>query len=191
MDCQKKQKEIYKGTPQDRCIHKDAETYKEIVTDEICASCPVRMLPREEKVSCDRNFIDVKQINLPVIEPNGYPSCPFRYESTEGKACSITNLPVTQEICTRCDSETREREATTGQKATNYFGAIRRWVAHGCPTRTPEEVQKLFDEHCSGCARYDKEKHACINCGCSVNSSSSPLSNKLAMGTERCPLGRF
>ncbi len=189
MDCQKRQSEVYKGTPQLRCINPQSTNHKQLVVLEQCAGCPVRVLLRNQ----DTRKVDpeTRQI-LPVLnQQEGYPPCPFRFAGREGLTCSITNLPVNEEICGRCEADTREHEATAGEKVTNYFGALRRWAAHGCPTRTMEEREQLFNNNCKGCDRFDPEAHACKNCGCKVSAGGTPLTNKLAMATEHCPLGRF
>jgi hypothetical protein len=189
--CDKRQQENYKGTERLRCIQPTASQYLQIIELTECHDCPVRQF--KAKAPCEDNKFKEAPIKLPLAdEVPGYPQCPFRYESSqEGLKCSITKLPVTEEICNRCDAETREREATLGDKAKNYFGAVRRWVASGSPTRTEGEIRELFENHCQNCDRYDPVKHACKNCGCSISTDSSPLSNKLAMKTEHCPLGRF
>lgn len=227
-ECSKRQHEIYKGTPQDRCLHTEATTYLQIVTEPVCDSCPVRQFA--SKGSCPacktpaplppknptpphvelppgahyigdyhdlkRTFGHPDHYPVPVLETlPEYPQCPFRFKGKTGLMCSITNLGVTPEICKRCTETTvveeRKNQAKLGSKIYNYFGAIRRWVASGRPTRTKEEVAKLFEEHCKVCDRYDPEKHACKNCGCAVAKEGDPLDNKLAMATEHCPLGRF
>lgn len=189
MECIKRQNENYKGTPQTRCINPNADTFKELVVLQQCEACPVKVLLKN-KVPCGQQR--EPKLLLPVLnQQEGYPACPFRYEGKGNLMCSITSLPVDREICGRCDAETREHEATLGDKIGNYFGAVRRWVASGRPTRTPEEITTLFNDHCSGCDRYDKKTHSCKNCGCKVTTDLSPLSNKLAMATEHCPLGRF
>jgi hypothetical protein len=202
VDCRKRQKEIYKGTEQNRCINKEAELHLEIVDMDQCAACPVRVLMQQGAKPCEANRLiaqeqkirEQKANQLLVINPQDgdYPQCPFRYEhKSNNQYCSITGLEVNPEICNRCDAETREHEAEFGDKVKNYFGAIRRWVAMGRPTRSQEEINELFENHCKGCERYDKEKHACKNCGCTVSTDSHPLANKLAMKSEHCPLGRF
>jgi len=189
VDCLKKQKEIYKGTPQHRCINRESELFQQVVLPIQCETCPVQKLRHKKPLPC---LEQLQKNQLPVIEPqDGYPTCPYRYASKSGMSCSITSLPVDQEICGRCEEGTRKHEAKFGEKVINYFGAVRRWVASGRPARTQEEVEQLFEEHCKGCERYDKVKHACKNCGCTVSTDSSPLANKLAMATEHCPLGRF
>jgi len=198
-DCNKRQNEVFKGTPQLRCINKKADQYLEIVNLPICEACPVREMKGKVK-KCKQTLIPipaVKQKSMVNREDEGYPQCPFRFEGNKNLYCSITELPVTPEICHRCDKETREREADfdlLGRLAStpDYLGAIRRWVASGSPRRTEEEMEKIFNEHCgNGCGRYDPEKHACKNCGCGVSTGSSALKNKLVMKTEHCPLGRF
>jgi hypothetical protein len=204
VDCNKRQKEVYKGTERYRCIHPESEFTKEVIPEAVCLACPLvkmKILSCKEaqKKAEQEQWIEAsrqpkKENQLPVLNLQpGYPECPFRYGvGTAGaQKCSITNLPVDREICGRCDAETRERSASFGEKVVNYFGAIRRWVASGRPTRSQEEIESLFESHCKDCDRYDKDKHACKNCGCSVSTDSEPLGNKLAMETEHCPLGRF
>ena len=197
VDCNKQQKELYKGTQQIRCVHPEAETRMEIVAPSVCEACPLANLVKikkcgekpKPKPAPQKSSL---QIQLPVLDPQSpYPACPFRYESAKGTTCSVTNLQVDPEICNRCDADVREHSASFGEKVTNYFGAIRRWAALGKPTRSQEEINILYEDHCKKCERYDEKKHACKNCGCSVSTDSSPLSNKLAMASEHCPLGRF
>ena len=188
VDCIKKQNENYKGTKQTRCINRDSDLFKQLVIPEQCAGCPVLMLRKQKPAPC---LEQLQKPMPPVIEPSGYPACPFRYESKTGLKCSMTNLPVDLEICGRCDEGTREQEAKLGTKVRNYFGAVRRWVANGRPSRSEEEIEKLFETHCKDCERYDEKRHACKNCGCTVSTDASPLANKLAMASEGCPLGRF
>ena len=215
VECTRLQNEVYKGTAQGRCINKQSDLFREIVVPEQCAACQVRMEKKPKRTPCvelarmmERNEEGERikaqiraqvqaqvQNQLLVIEPqsgDGPTTCPYRYPGKEHKTlCSMTGLPVTEEVCRRCDKETREHEAKFGEKVKNYFGAVRRWIANGRPSRSQEEINKLFKENCESCDRYDPEKHACKNCGCAVSNDSSPLSNKLAMASERCPLGRF
>lgn len=191
-DCSKRQVEVYKGTSQFRCINSQAEQYREVVSVSACSACPVRKLLKHPKESCVKVHKESALIPLTVLNhQEGFPDCPFRYQGDKSFVCQITSLPVDRETCGRCERETVENIATFGDKVANYFGAVRFWVANGRPTRTKEEIEALFADHCSQCDRYDKQKHACKNCGCKVSTESTPLTNKLAMGTERCPLGRF
>ncbi len=190
VDCKKQQKEVVNGLHQIRCIHPEAETYRQVVPSAICEACPlVQLRVKTCKERSKPTSIKLGQLPIIEIEGNVYPECPFRYGGSP--QCSITGLPVTPEICNRCEAETREHSASFGESVKNYFGAVRRWVASGRPTRSEKEIEQLFNEHCKGCDRYDPVKHACKSCGCQVSVDSSPLSNKLAMATEHCPIGRF
>lgn len=206
VDCNKRQREVFKGTERHRCIHPEAPTQGEIVPLEVCEACPLAKLVKavpckdKHKEQLKVKFasgIQVPQFNnpLPVLESPEYPQCPYRYKGTDGHMCSITNLGVDPQICHRCHDmtivEEKKNQAKLGTKVMNYFGAIRRWVASGRPTRTKEEIQHLFDTHCKGCEMYDAVKHACKSCGCNVSQDGDPLDNKLAMATEHCPLGRW
>jgi len=193
--CNKRQKEIDNGELRHRCIHKEHPEYLEIVHPAVCEACPLAKMLK--LAPCKDKAKPPTENATPVLHTAiGYPPCPYRYpDEDENLKCSITGLEVTSEICNRCDFDTK-REAknmpSLGQRAKNYFGAIRRWVAKGRPTRTQEEIDDLFEKHCGNdCERYDKEKHACKSCGCNISSDASPLGNKLAMATEHCPLGRF
>lgn len=195
-DCSKRQRELYKGEERHRCIHPEAETKGQFVTEPVCEQCPLVVLKiktcKEKQKEAKVSF--ATQHSLPVID-EGYPQCPYRFNGNEGKSCAITGLAVTADICNRCNEitmvEEKKNQASLGKKVVNYFGAVRRWVASGRPTRTPEEIKAIFEEHCSKCEMYDKKNHSCKSCGCSVASGGDPLNNKLAMKTERCPLGRW
>lgn len=68
-----------------------------------------------------------------------------------------------------------------------YVRAIARWVAKGRPTRSKELVAFILETHCHQCPLFNHEHQACSPCGCSVNSQTQALWNKLAMATEECP----
>lgn len=76
-------------------------------------------------------------------------------------------------------------------KVMNYFAAVRKWVAAGKPVRTEQEIQEIYEKHCSKCSMFDKERQVCNSCGCPASTNQPPLRNKLAMATEECPLGQF
>ncbi|RKZ94322.1 MAG: hypothetical protein DRQ40_06095, partial [Gammaproteobacteria bacterium] len=191
VNCIKRQKENYKGTNQCRCINKKAGLFRQIVTDEQCASCPVEVARPTAPVPCGELAkqqvvaIGLEAGSSPtgIVAHDGFPKCPFRFDKGGEYQCSMTNLAVDPEMCNKCDSDTREHAATLGEKMVNYFGAVRRWVANGRPSRQKEQIIELFENHCQQCDRYDKQKHACKNCGCRVSVDSSPLTNKLGMAT--------
>lgn len=83
-------------------------------------------------------------------------------------------------------------------RAANYAKAVTRWAAAGKPERTDAEVDYLFREFCQPCEMLVNGK--CTGCGCPVKPTSEEskngvisksLLNKLRMGTERCPIGKW
>lgn len=73
-------------------------------------------------------------------------------------------------------------------KAATYTRAVARWIAAGRPVRSPEQLGRLLPV-CHACEQYDPHALACDVCGCPLNDQQQPLTNKLAMATEQCPLG--
>lgn len=183
-DCIKRQRERVEGQPQHRCINRQAEKYLTIVQEHDCGSCPVRMLL--SKKGCSEKLSPA--IQLPVIQ-DGFRACSLR---TAGK-CTVTGLGVTPEQCERCVGETMAEATSAGftTKALSYMDAIKVWIQKGRPRRSPEEVEAIFNEHCSKCERFDAASKSCKSCGCAVAASGHPLANKISMATEKCPLGRW
>jgi hypothetical protein len=68
---------------------------------------------------------------------------------------------------------------------------VKVWIQKGRPRRSAEEVDKIFNDHCSKCERFSKELNSCMSCGCIVAATGHPLNNKISMATESCPLGRW
>lgn len=73
------------------------------------------------------------------------------------------------------------------RRSMNYAEAVTGWVAAGRPERSAEETQRIFQQHCSKCAWYDKEKQICRGCGCKVTNVGHPMLNKIKMATQHCP----
>ena len=46
IDCTKAQIEYVTGGPQCRCVHPQAEAFKQIVSEDVCGSCPLRIARR-------------------------------------------------------------------------------------------------------------------------------------------------
>lgn len=76
-------------------------------------------------------------------------------------------------------------------RAGNYAEALKRWAAKGFLTRSKEEIDRLFEKHCSVCDAYDPNRQICLDCGCRVAKHGLPVFNKLALATESCPRGYF
>jgi hypothetical protein len=68
-----------------------------------------------------------------------------------------------------------------------YSRAVGRWIAAGRPVREEEEVQRIYQTLCQPCEHFDAGRGICKTCGCRVWEQGSSLTNKIRMGTERCP----
>lgn len=190
-ECSKRQREVNLGVEQHRCINREAETFRELVVIEQCDVCPVKKLLPQKKPCNVQPCKSCGQSATLDLYREGWPPCVYRQFQGEQAVCQVTGLPVDHDICNRCDETAREKTAGWGDKFVTYPAAIRKWVASGCPVRTEEEVQEIFETHCSKCDRFDKGNQACLACGCSISLGGNPLTNKLKMATEECPLGRF
>jgi len=180
--CTKKQREVQvDGKEIDRCVNQKSQVFLAVVDNSFCSMCPVR-------AACASR--EPKATNPATNLPN-YPTCEHRVWHKNEPRCGVTGLPVDADQCNRCEEETRERVAKLGDKLIGYASAIKKWVAAGRPTRSEEEQKKILEDHCLKCEMYDREKDSCKNCGCSLAQTGNPLTSKLAMGTESCPLGRW
>lgn len=72
----------------------------------------------------------------------------------------------------------------------HYAKAVGNWVVGGMPKRTPEQIANIL-EICKQCSLYDSQRQICTRCGCRATKSSSAWVNKIAMGTEVCPQGKW
>ncbi len=99
------------------------------------------------------------------------------------------NIPDLQPIAERLAEETGDPSILT--KTAHYSAALFRWSLAGFPTRSKEEVARIYTEHCQPCKKFDPEAGACTFCGCPVKAEGMAIGNKAAMGTEECPLGKW
>ena len=97
------------------------------------------------------------------------------------------NCPKSPELLAMV-SEAQQRLGI-GDKAKHYAAALARWAWAGFPTRPPAEVERIYRECCKPCEHYDNG--GCKLCGCCVSRKRLAIRNKLAMGTESCPIGRW
>ena len=107
-------------------------------------------------------------------------------ESLRCKACGYqARKPRT---IRRCDASGPETDEPIGiiQQASSYAIALAKWIAAGRPTRSQEQIDAILATHCGPCEHFKNE--ACNQCGCKVNKHHAAWRNKLAMGTEACPL---
>jgi hypothetical protein len=185
-DCSRRQVERRGDETAHRCVHSKADTFGTIVESPTCAACPLRVFIEKKKEKPTPHM-------LPVLndDPSAFPSCEFRHSNRVERTCGMTNLPVTAEHCNRCAKDTVVNAKTIMGKVISYATAVRKWTGAGMPTRTQEEIEQLYDEHCSKCSMYDKVNGVCNSCGCPANKDQPAIRNKLKMATEQCPLGRF
>ncbi len=66
IDCTKAQVEYRKGGPQCRCVHPQADAFKQIVSEDICAGCPLRIA---RKIKLPENAIGSLSISDGIPEP--------------------------------------------------------------------------------------------------------------------------
>ncbi len=84
-----------------------------------------------------------------------------------------------------------------------YARAVQRWIDAGRPNRTDEEIERIFRDYCEACPYLKESRCTHKNCGCQIRNSTkdkipflswlipSAMLNKLRMGTEVCPDGRW
>ena len=99
---------------------------------------------------------------------------------------SEVNTPATIETFKR------ERCSVTPsvlKRVLSYKKALTKWRRAGSPSRTDEEVKKIYEEHCSSCACLKKSAYGewCSCCGCGIKKAGGVM-NKLHFATEGCPL---
>lgn len=71
--------------------------------------------------------------------------------------------------------------------AYRYGRALSRWIKAGRPARSEDEIFGIFTAYCEECEHFEHDYGRCEICGCHVGTVQSPLLNKIAMATERCP----
>jgi hypothetical protein len=127
--CSKRQREKIEGKMFHRCIHPESEQRGEIVPDAVCAACPlvkakVKMCKDAKKEARNAYYLARKKEQQSADGPEGtlheapgFPQCPYRYNNAQGQLlCSITKLPVTPDICNRCEADTRQQTKVGGPR---------------------------------------------------------------------------
>ncbi|MDD3470503.1 MAG: glycosyltransferase family 92 protein [Thermoguttaceae bacterium] len=123
--------------------------------------------------------------------------------------CRTHSIPIPEHLCFRREDSTKEYNTpisgalavhTVGEgglsmeifkRVGNYTRAITRWIKAGRPVRSSEEIGNIYVEHCSECEHRNRSSSTCCYCGCHVSTGSQPMLNKIAMGTEGCPIQRW
>lgn len=88
-------------------------------------------------------------------------------------------------------SETTPNDTSLMIRVFRYTRALSRWIKAGRPVRNEDEILGIFTTYCQGCDSLDNESSRCHECGCHIGTTKSPLMNKIAMGTEHCPLKKW
>lgn len=124
------------------------------------------------------------------------PNCATRHNVRGGEArkciCGTVREASGQVVADRMPAEQRldvNYDRSSG-KVVRWGKAIKRWIKFGRPTRNRRQVRRIW-RICRRCpsGMYDRETQTCTVCECRVNLSRRAMLNKLAMGTEECPLG--
>lgn len=77
------------------------------------------------------------------------------------------------------------------RRAVSYTEAVIEWTAAGRPEQSDKDVRRIFEEHCKPCKRFDSDRQRCLDCGCRVAEDGHVLFNKIKMGTQHCPRGKW
>lgn len=89
--------------------------------------------------------------------------------------------------CSAAESTSIPQPPSLLRRTMTYAEAVTGWVAAGRPERSDEETRRIFQEYCSTCNWYDKERHICRGCGCRASEGGSAVFNKIRMATQHCP----
>ena len=93
-------------------------------------------------------------------------------------------------------------QASNIKKVWTYAKALARWAKAGYPIRTQEQAQAIFDTYCKKCEYFNGKMCRHLNCGCRISGQyktpptllgqvRKALSDKLTMGTEKCPENKW
>ncbi len=117
--------------------------------------------------------------------------CDYVYKLAADKppVRNCPNAPDLKPAAERLAAETGDPSIL--EKMAHYAVAIARWMAAGCPVRSPDEVERIYTEYCLPCERWDPEADACGICGCGVHAKGWAVRNLIAMLTERCHEGKW
>ena len=97
---------------------------------------------------------------------------------------NFINLPHYLETLT-IETLQKVHTITFSERVKRFIHARAKWIKAGKPTRTLDEVRKLYDEKCSVCLQFNSD--SCNVCGCRIKRNTLLL-NKLAWATESCAL---
>jgi hypothetical protein len=104
---------------------------------------------------------------------------------------TLAEDPAGRKVHHQCPPQQPPKRPNIVRRALTYAQAIRRWERAGRPVRSDEEVAAILGEQCMPCTWYIDGSCHHRNCGCRVNQNKTPLTNKLRMATESCPIGKW
>lgn len=84
----------------------------------------------------------------------------------------------------------RQDMPSLAKQGVHFAAALIKWMGSGMQTRTPEEIDALL-AICVACEHYDAERERCTKCGCCSSKQPRAWRNKLAMASEKCPVGKW
>jgi len=76
------------------------------------------------------------------------------------------------------------------QKGSCHSRALTRWIKAGRPVRSQEQIQEIYGI-CQQCRALDATTNFCKYCGCRVANHPNLMLNRIAIATERCPVGKW
>ena len=115
---------------------------------------------------------------------------PIKFTFPSGRVEYLPRTPKAQHALNLSNPkhEMRPARKTLTQKILSYSAAITRWKLAGSPTRSQEDIDRIYSI-CETCKFFANAKRPhCKLCGCSLNRSPNGLVSKIAMATESCPL---
>jgi hypothetical protein len=116
--------------------------------------------------------------------------------------CIWTKLPNGRVHCKQCDPKAENTQQTETRRNCGiqtepsetiigrYLDARAKWKAAGKPTRSDEEVQRIYAEICQPCPEFNRFG-SCRICGCRLSKRPKALLNKIAWATESCPIEKW
>jgi hypothetical protein len=181
LPCEKRQKNVKRETNETiyKCINRDCEAFKQVVTEEACSVCPVRVYAIESPC---------KQLGKIVTtqEPEPCDECqPIEDQVLADALAKTGGFQTELKPEDTPDGEVPDYPPMSLQLWL-YKEALKRWHKEGRPVRSEEEVERIL-KICKGCDWYDPDRKRCKGCGCRVTDGGIPITNKLKMATEHCP----
>lgn len=130
---------------------------------------------------------------VPIPEKEGHHKCSVcgrvvYSNNSSDKIFAQCKTQISSEDEKRLTVEGSDKLGVSFSDVAHYSKALVKWGLSGFPVRTDEEV-KAFHAICMECNHQTEGR--CRLCGCRVTKSSLPITNKIKMATEKCPVGKW